>query len=274
MNKTKISLLLSGQFERNLHTNDFIEIIDSQKKIFNADSVICHLWNEEYDKIKHLQIPEYITIIHDEDSLPFDKNLKPFISDDEHIFHAESLLISQVQSETHDISHGMPGSFAALKQLYAMSKIYDYAIENSDSDIFIRSRYDNQFVFSPNYSELNQYLISNRPVIFVPRTHINYSLLDHFYIMNKSALKTFEDYFNACRNYSFNDRVFWSENSFRFHVNNVKKITLYRFNFPCGVQKWIKNTGHFNSGNFPFSKITRDIKLFKANGIRSADYIL
>jgi hypothetical protein len=168
----------------------------------------------------------------------------------------------------------MPAAFTSFKQLYAISKITNYALDNSDSDIFIRSRYDNNYIFSPNYSELNQYLISNRPVIFVPRTHINYSLHDHFYIMNKSALKTFEDYFNACRNYSFNDRVFWAENSFRFHVNNVKKITLYRFNFPCGVQRWIKNTGHFNSLNFPFSKITRDIKLFKASGIRSADYIL
>jgi hypothetical protein len=274
MNKTKITLLLSGQLERNLITNDFLEIIEFQKKIFKFDNVICHLWNEEFEKVKHLKIPEYITILHDEDSIPFNDKHSLFISEEEHIFHAESILISQKQTDTHKTSDMMPAAFTSFKQLYAISKITNYALDNSDSDIFIRSRYDNNYIFSPNYSELNQYLISNRPVIFVPRTHINYSLHDHFYIMNKSALKTFEDYFNACRNYSFNDRVFWAENSFRFHVNNVKKITLYRFNFPCGVQRWIKNTGHFNSLNFPFSKITRDIKLFKASGIRSADYIL
>lgn len=274
MKNPKITLLISGQFERNLITNDFLEIIEYHKKIFNFDNVICHLWNEEYDKIKHLQIPDHITIINDEDSLPFNENLMPFISKEEHTFHAESVLISQKQVETHDVDSMMPAAFSSLKQLYAMSKIYDYALENSNSDIYIRSRYDNHYVCSPNYNELNQYLNSSRPTVFVPRTHINYSLLDHCYIMNKSALENFKDYFNTCRNYSFNDRVFWAENCFRFHANNAKKFILYRFNFPCTVQRWFKNVGHYNSINFQFTKITRDVKPFKANGIRSADYIL
>lgn len=274
MKKPKITLLISGQFERNLVSNDFLEIINFHKKIFKFDNVICHLWNEEYEKIKHLQIPEYITIIHDDDSLPFNENLEPFISEEEKNFHAESVLISQSQVGIYQPSDMMSPAFTSLKQLYTMSRIYDYALENSDSDIFIRARYDNHYVFSPNYSELNQYLITSKPVIFVPRTHINYSLLDHCYIMNKSALETFKDYFNTCRNYSFNDRIFWSENCFRFHVVNVNKMTLYRFNFPCGVHRWIQDTGHFNSENFTFTKITRDVKPFRSNGLRSSDYIL
>jgi hypothetical protein len=35
MNKPKITLLLSGQLERNLITNDFLEIIEFQKKYLN-----------------------------------------------------------------------------------------------------------------------------------------------------------------------------------------------------------------------------------------------
>lgn len=274
MNKTKITLLLSGQFERNLHTNDFLEIIESQKKLFKADSVICHLWNEEYDKIKHLQIPENITIIHDDDSLPFNVSLDPFISEEEHKFHAESILISQNQVGIYDVDNMMPPAFTSLKQLYAMSKIYDYALDKSDSDIFIRSRYDNHYFYSPNYFQLNEYLISSRPIVFVPKTHINYSLLDHFYIMNKQALKNFENYFNTCRNYSFNNRVFWSENCFRFHANNAQKIVVYRFNFPCYVHKWFQDTGSYNCLDCKLSQITRDIKPFKPGDLRSADYIL
>jgi hypothetical protein len=274
MKNYKVTLLISGQIKRNLITNNFLEIIEYHKKIFNFDNVICHLWNEEYESIKHLQIPDYIIVINDEDSLPFNENLKPFISKEEHLFHAESVLISQKQVGTYNFNDMNYHAFSSLKQLYAMSKIYDYALENSGSDIFIRSRYDNHYVFSPNYNELNQYLNSSRPVIFVPKTHVNYSLLDHSYIMNKSALENFKDYFNTCRNYSFNYRVFWSENCFRFHAINAKKFIVYRFNFPCTVHRWFKDIGHFNSINFPFTKITRDVKPFKANGIRSADYIL
>ncbi len=274
MKKPKITLLISGQFERNLVTNDFLEIIEYHKKIFNFDDVICHLWNEEYEKIKHLQIPEYITIIHEQDTLPFDENSEPFISEDEHLFHAESVLISQKQVGEHEASDMKHAAFTSLKQLYAMGKIYNYAIENSDSNVFIRSRYDNQYICSPNYFELNEYLDSNKPIVFVPRTHINYSLLDHCYIMNKSGLDSFKDYFNTCRNYSYNHRVFWAENCFRFHANNAKKILVYRFNFPCYVHRWYEIVKDYNCRNFQFSKITRDVLPFKANGIRSADYIL
>lgn len=274
MKKPKITLLMTGQFERNLITNDFLEIIEYQKKIFKFDNVICHLWNEEYNKIKHLQLPDYITIINDEDSLPFDENLVPYVSKEEHTFHAESVLISQTQEKIYDTSHTMAGAFATLKQVYALSKIYDYALEHSDSDIFVRSRYDNGYVFSPNYNELNQYLVSTRPIIFVPRSHINYALPDICYFMNRSSLENFKDYFNVCRNYSFDHRVFWSEICLRFHINNAKKMILYRFNFPCYVYRWFKDTGQYNCGNFEFSKITRDVKPFKANGLRSADFIL
>jgi hypothetical protein len=274
MNKTKITLLLSGQLERNLITNDFLEIIEFQKKIFKFDNVICHLWNEEFEKVKHLKIPEYITILHDEDFMPFNDKHSLFISEEEHIFHAESILISQKQTDTHKTSDMMPAAFSSLKQLYAISKITDYALDNSDSDIFIRSRYDNNYIFSPNYLEINQYLNSIKPIIFVPRSHINYSLPDICYIMNKSGLESFKDYFNTCRNYSYNERVFWPENCLRFHANNAKKIICYRFNFPCYNHRWFKNVGHYTCLNIAFSKITRDVKSFKASGIRSADYIL
>jgi hypothetical protein len=274
MKKPKITLLISGQFERNPITNNFLEIIEFHKKIFKFDNIICHLWDEEYNKIKDLQIPEYITIIHDADTLPFDENLEPFVSKEEHIFHAESVLISQTQTEIFDYNHTMAGAFATLKQLYALSKIYNYALENCDSDIFIRVRYDNNYIFSPNYSELYEYLASNKPTIFVPRSHINYALPDICYFMNKSALENFKDFFDTCRNYSFNDRVFWSEICLRFHINNATKMNLYRFNFPCYVYRWFKDTGDYNCRNFPFTKITKDVKPFKANGMRSADYIL
>jgi hypothetical protein len=274
MKKTKITLLLSGQFERNLITNDFLEIIEFQKKIFKFDNVICHLWNKEFEKVKHLKIPEYVTILHDEDSMPFNDKLLPFISEEEKTFHAESILISQKQVEIHSVKDMMPAAFTSLKQLYAISKINDYALENEDSDIFIRSRYDNNYIFGPNYSEINQYLNSEKPIIFVPKSHINYSLPDICYIMNKKGLESFKDYFNTCRNYSFNERVFWPENCLRFHSNNAKKIICYRFNFPCYVHRWYKDQADYNCRNFPFAKITRDVKSFKASGMRSADYIL
>lgn len=274
MRKPTITLLLSGQIERNLITNDFLEIIEFQKKIFKFDNVVCHLWNKEFEKIKHLQLPEYIKIIHDEDSMPFDKKFDPFISEEEKLFHAESILISQNQTEIYKTSDMQPAAFTSLKQIYAISNINDYALKNSDSDIFIRSRYDNNYFFSPNYSELNQYLHSEKPILFVPKSHINYSLPDICYIMNKSALQNYEDYFNTCRNYSFNNRVFWPENCLRFHANNEKKVICYRFNFPCYVHRWFKDTKDFNCRNFPFAKITRDVKSFKPSGIRSADYVL
>jgi hypothetical protein len=274
MRKPLVTLLLSGQIERNLITNDFLEIIEFQKKIFKFDNVICHLWNKEFEQIKHLQLPEYITIIHDEDSMPFNEKLDPFISEEEQLFHAESILISQKQTEIYKASDMMPAAFTSFKQLYAISRINDYALKNSDFDIFIRSRYDNKYFFSPNYSELNQYLCSEKPIIFVPKSHINYSLPDICYIMNKSALENFEDYFNICRNYSLHNRVFWPENCLRFHANNAKKVICYRFNFPCYVHRWYKDTNDYNCRNFPFAKITRDVKSFKPSGIRSADYIL
>lgn len=274
MSKSKITLLLTGQFERNLYTNDFLKIIEFQRKIFKFDSVICHLWNEEYEKIKHLPIPEYVTIINDDDLVPFNKSFISFISEDEHKFHAESILISQNQVGMYDVDEMMPVAFTSLKQLYAMSKVYDYALHNVDSDIFIRSRYDNHYLYSPNYLQLKEYLNSSRPIVFVPRTHINYSLLDHFYIMNMQGLKSFKDYFNTCRNYSFNQRVFWSENCFRYHANNANKIVVYRFNFPCYVHRWFKDTGQFNSVDCKLSQITRDIKPFKPGNLRSADYVL
>jgi hypothetical protein len=274
MKNPKITLLMTGQFERNLVTNDFLEIIEFHKKIFKFDNVICHLWNEEYEKIKDIQIPDYITIINDQDSLPFDENLQPYVSNEEHTFHAESVLICLSQTEVFDTSHTMAGALASLKQIYALSRIYDYALKNCDSDIYIRSRYDNNYIFSPNYDKLYEYLKSNKPVIFVPKSSINFALPDICYFMNRSALENFEDYFTTCRNYSFDHRVFWSEICLRFHINNIKKMTLYRFNFPCYVYRWFKDTGEYNCGNYEFSRITRDVKPFKANGMRSADYVI
>ena len=274
MRKPTVTLLLSGQIERNLITNDFLEIIEFQKKIFKFDNVICHLWNKEFEQIKHLQLPEYITIIHDEDSMPFNEKLDPFISEEEQLFHAESILLSQNQTETYGTNDTKPAVFSSFKQLYAISRISDFALENCDSDIYIRSRYDNKYFLSPNYPELNQYLNSDKPVIFVPKSHINYSLPDICYIMNKSAMENSKNYFNICRNYSLNNRVFWPENCLRFHANNAKKVICYRFNFPCYVHRWFKDVKDYNCRNFPFAKITRDVKSFKPSGIRTADYIL
>jgi hypothetical protein len=274
MRKPRVTLLLSGQIERNLITNDFLEIIEFHRKIFKFDNIICHLWNEEYEKIKHLQIPEYIKIINDDDSLPFNQDLGIFVSKEELDYHAESVLISLKLKEVYDTDHTMASAIATLRQSYALNRIYNYALENSDSDIFIRVRYDNHYIFSPNYSELNEYLSSSRPVIFVPRSHINYALPDICYFMNRAALEKFKDYFNTCRNYSFNNRVFWSEICLRFHINNATKMILYRFNFPCYVQRWFKDMGDFNCRDFQLTKITRDVKPFKPIGMRSADYIL
>ena len=55
--------------------SEILEIIEFQKKIFKFDNVICHLWNKEFEKVKHLKIPEYVTILHDEDSMPFNDKL-------------------------------------------------------------------------------------------------------------------------------------------------------------------------------------------------------
>ena len=310
MNKPKVTLLISGQLSRNVLTNNFLQILQYHYDLFKFDQVICHLWDEEYNQVKHLEMPDNVTILHDDDSLPFNENLKPYIDENEHLFHAESVQIAQRQryhyvnsndfisadrmrNKYNDplillaeykkpfIKFGDQDSrdkkgvaFTSLKQLYSLTRVYNYAIENCSSDIYIRARYDNHYKVIPNYDELLEYLKSDRPVAFVPRTHINYSLLDHFYIMNKSALDTFENYFDTCRNYSINDRVFWSENCFRFHANNAKKLILYRFNFPCFVHRYFMNIGDYNCRNFQFTKITRDVKLFKNNGIRSADYIL
>ena len=92
MRKPRVTLLLSGQIERNLITNDFLEIIEFHRKIFKFDNIICHLWNEEYEKIKHLQIPEYIKIINDDDSLPFNQDLGIFVSKEEHFRYNHQVL--------------------------------------------------------------------------------------------------------------------------------------------------------------------------------------
>lgn len=277
--KDKTTVLLTGQVFRNLYTHSLKDILEYHELKICKSNFVCHLWKEEFDKINEAKsrIPNHVHLISDNDEVPFNAELMPFVNQKELAYHGESIRISNCQ-EFSDLSTResfMQSAFTSLKQIYALNQAVNYAL-NFDSDIYIRSRYDNYFLNNLDLQFLMPYLNTSRPVIFVPKFYTNASLIDNFFVTNRSGLECFKNYFDDCRSYSLNYRVFWAENSFRFHINNIKKMILYRFDFPNGVQRYVVENGRLHAENFEFlyKGVARDIKKFDRKGLRSGDYVI
>lgn len=255
----KVLLCLSGQISKKENCS-LSDIYNYHRNYIDFDNVICHLWKSEFDKYSNEILCENFKIIYNEDSYPFDENLIPYIDENELNIHTQNVRFTNGKNWHYDpIEVNYRGAYNTSKMIAAFTEIFNEADNMNDYDIFIRSRYDMVFMKNLELNSLKPYLKSNHPVIFVPKNTCNYGLIDIFWIMNRPALKLFKNYLNDCRKYSLNERVYWSEPLLRYHLINIHKAKVYRFNFPCSLHNY---TYDFVP-DMKTTLITRDLKKFK-----------
>lgn len=255
----KVLLCLSGQISKK-ENSSLNDIYSYHKSFIDFDNVICHLWKSEYDKHMNEILCENSKIIFSEDNYPFDQNLQPYIDENELKIHTENVRFTNGKNWHHDpIEVNYRGAYNTSKMAAAFTELFKIADDFDSYDIFVRSRYDMVFMKKLELDLLRPYLKSKDPVVFVPKNTCNYGLIDIFWVMNRSALKLYKNYLNDCRDYSLNERVYWSEPLFRYHLINVHKAKVYRFNFPCSLH----NYSYDFVPDMKTSFITRDLKKFK-----------
>ena len=264
MNNEKVLLCLTGQVSRSDENNTLEQSVDYHSKYQKFDGLLCHMWDYEFNKFKNYKRNIDFNLISSPNSFPFDENLNPYISQDELNFHAESVRITNGKDWDKDpFEAQFKRAFNSCKMISALTECFNEASKYENYSFFIRSRYDLTFNTKLNLDLISPYMKSKDPVIFVPKNITNYGLIDGWWIMNRPALLLFQNYLNDCREYSKNQRIFWAEPLFRYHLININKAKVYRFNFPYSIVYWNKVNGYELVPDMKTNSITRDLKKFK-----------
>lgn len=259
----KILLCLSGQISK-CETQNFHIILNNHLNHIPNDGIVSHLWQSEYEEIKQEKFESEVNFVVSKDSYPFDEEYEEYISTEEFEYHKLTTRYTNGKNWDHEGEDSqIQRAFGCCKMSTGLTECFRFAEKLEDYDIFIRARYDLIYRMKLEIEKLIPYLKSKNPVVFIPKNICNYGLMDVFWVMNKPALKLFTNYLHDCREYSKNNKVFWSEPLLRFHLINMHNVKVYRFNFPCTLYQWNIGNNYDLVPNMQTNSITRDIKKFK-----------
>jgi hypothetical protein len=227
----KITLIITGQLR--LQENQKIE----EKINYHIDKLKPHntilfLWESEYQK--HKNNIEQLNL----QTITLNDNL-PIYSQDviENMFLSQNKLQPKTYIDQNDINFYNN----VLKQLHLIQHTFKNL--NCQSDIYIKTRYDNMYLNDFEINNLSNFYNENIPIISTPfGGDLNkIGIGDLLTITNNKANKIYENIYDIYLQQIKNQKIpMYPELALRYIFKNLNHSDIYRFHFLMTTEKYLK----------------------------------
>jgi len=231
----KTTLIITGQL-RLINEENPIDKIQYHINHIKPNETILFLWQNEYQQYKNEIDSLNLQTITLNENLPEIDYQKILLSQKQINKQPNTNTPLQLTKDNIDFFTRL------IKQYYQIQHIFQNI--KSDSNIYIKTRYDLKYLAPFNINPLSQFYNENLPIISTPfggDLH-GIGLGDLMTITNNKANQIFQNYYDVFIHHLQNElSPVNAEFLIRYIFKNLNHSDIYRFNFFCTTQHMEKN---------------------------------